>query len=303
VLHTIEGSEVDAHFGTVVRSAWDANADQVPELLITKSFACQRHGAAASVDLVSPLDGATIATFADNGANAAYFGRSACIVGQAIPGKDVRVVIGNPADSAFGVLAGQSTVFAADGGRVHCKLGVGKPYAQLGVWLESINDRFADGYANLLAVGDQESGAESWIFDVNCRDVAPFKLPIRMARCLGDINNDGADDIVGFVEGGQWSTLSIVSGATYNPILTFASQFDPFSRRHLEAVGDLDSDGVNEVAVVVNRQADRYTSVSEGKVAQGVIRIYSGADGRLLWAIEESELLRLSRANVAVVQL
>jgi hypothetical protein len=101
-------------------------------------------------------------------------------------------------------------------------------FGQNGTWVGISGDRTL---SNLIYAGDIFSGDTGWHAD-------------RHVRLVGDINNDGLDDLVGFGDAGVWTALS--NGHGFGPIRYVLADFGYNQGwrvdRHVRLLADVDGD-------------------------------------------------------------
>ncbi len=146
-----------------------------------------------------------------------------------------------------------------------------------------VGDQNGDGAVDLLAGAplDSATGFDSGtVFVVSGKDGSLLRTihgEESLSRCgvsvaaYSEFNGDGLRDVlVGFIDGAQ-----VVSGGRGKRLASYLSESDSDYGHSLASVGDLDADGVEEVAVGLGSNHPKSHN-------SGVVSIFSGKDGSVL---------------------
>lgn len=146
--------------------------------------------------------------------------------------------------------------------------------------LDNIGDINKDGYDDTIIVGnrglvDIMSGIDGSV--LNSLNLSPTGVTVTVAG-VGDINGDNIPDIV--VGDAGRDVVEVLSGADFTVlfVLTERFGFGPDSPS-VATSGDVNNDGINDILV---------GSPARDRRSTGTARVYSGADGTLLYRFQSS---------------
>jgi hypothetical protein len=293
IIHSFDGEQLGDGFGWVGADLGDINGDDIHDLLIPAPFYIDANGfVAGKVYIYSGDDGSLLNSVVGNGA--AWLGYSAATAGD-VNGDDVPdYILGAPVGSYAEVYSG------ADHTLLLTLNGVGGDF--FGSAVSGAGDVNDDGYDDLIVgarLADDsftnagraylfsgQDGSLLWTQDGQGQN----HIFGSAAGLVGDVNGDGVpDQVVGAVGAGPASggEAYVLSGANGDIIYTLEPK-DPanavvFGVFFASGAGDYNRDGVPDIFV-----AD-YAATVNGVAGTGNAFVYSGADGRLLLALNGLE--------------
>ncbi|MFT7619300.1 MAG: hypothetical protein ACI97A_002950 [Planctomycetota bacterium] len=190
------------------------------------------------------------------------------------------IVVGAPSDHKNGQYSGTVQVFSGITGAELFEANGNAPFDYFGDSVSGAGDVNNDGFADIVV------GSPGYPFKVGRADIysgfdgstlytflggsADFTFGSEVCS-LGDINNDGFDDVViGALQSGTVRVFSGFDGSVLHTFLGIHTN-DNFGRS-IDNAGDVDGDGTNDL-VVGTPHANQFT---------GAVLIFSGATGAIL---------------------
>jgi hypothetical protein len=298
ILHTFNGDSTLDFFGFSVSGAGDVNADGYDDLIVGAYEDDNAGTNSGSARVFSGADGAVLYTFNGDAA----FDRFGSSVSGA---RDVNndgfddIIVGGPGNDNNGPSAGMARVFSGADGSILYTFNGDSAGIQLGQSVSGIGDINGDGFDDVIAGegsdsgdGTMFSGAQvfsgvdgSILYTFN-GDSATDRLG-RSVSGAGDVNNDGTPDfIVGDDlnddNGNNSGRALVFSGLDGSVLYTFYG--DSVGARlgnSVSGAGDINGDGFDDLVVgALGVNADR-----------GSLRVFSGADGSVLYSFSGNEPL------------
>lgn len=123
---------------------------------------------------------------------------------------------------------------------------------------------------------------------------ALYQIPGATAavRLIGDVDGDGASDLVVHRAGARWD---LVSGRDGTDLRTLHSNARPFThgkhvpaQRQWDAGGDVDADGVGDLVLGFGDPLSEKRAVGPEAAEAGLVLVLSGADGRELMRFDDA---------------
>ncbi len=279
-LRTLEGASDHDDFGVALAGVGDVDRDGHADLLVGARFddaAGPGHGAAR---LYSGRTGELLATFAGDG-SLDEFGFAVSGVGDVDRDGFPDLLVGSPRDDTHAADAGSVFVFSGkDRSTLHAFTGAAAG-EMFGFAVAGIGDVDQDGHGDFAVGAPQAGPSQEGEVQVFSGKTGRMLYVIQGAAAgdglgmavsgAGDLDGDGVPDLL--VGAPRADLAYAYSGASGEPILTLEGPA-PASRfgAALAGVGDLDGDGVGDLAVGAPRD-DRGGSNS------GSVTIYSGNSG------------------------
>jgi len=281
----IGGDSAFDQFGAAVAAAGDVNGDGIPDLLAASPGG---DPSAGSVSVLSGVDGGVIQLMVGDSAGDA-FGRSIAAAGDVDADGFPDWIVGAPDADIPAKSAGLARVFSGATGTVLFDLRGTAFIDRLGTAVAGAGDVDGDGHGDVmvgapLADGGAFNGGEATVVSgasgVSLWSVwgtGPADQLGFWVAGVGDANGDGLSDVavgapgddVGGVDAGSVSLLSGLSGVS---IWTVAGDQVGAGLGPVSSVGDLDDDGLADVAMGAPHD-------SAGSVDGGAIWVRSGSTG------------------------
>ena len=295
VIYNFDGNAAGDNFGISVSGAGDVNNDGYDDLLVGASGDDTKGPDVGAAFVFSGLDGTILHSFYGE-ADYINFGY---LVGGAgdvnADGYHDLIVMAQPI-SEYG--SDNMLVYSGEDGTLLYAFISHRPTS-----VGSARDFNADGHSDLIVyslsfgTGGFEivtlvySGKDQTVLDrYYSYDSSSFSRDILSnATGLGDINNDGYDDIAILHIAGGYSELKVLSGKTksslYNSdgyLYTLGENIsDAYVIQSFDVAGDVNGDGYQDIILgVINSPSDEDNTGYGEEV--GYVQVYSGVDGSLL---------------------
>ena len=297
VAATFVGSAPGERFGWSVAGVGDVDGDGAGDWIFGAPYADPAGTDSGAARVVSGATGSVLYQISGQAAHD-HFGQSVAGAGDVNGDGRADFVVGAPGNDERAVSGGSAYVFSGlDGSLLRHIFGL-NPYDELGVSVAGAGDVNGDGFDDVLA---GIWGADTWNgtnvgkvrvvsgFDGSAlmvlRGEGSFDLFGTSLAGLGDLDGDGRGD---FAVGAKWNdhggpdsgSTYVYSGADGSQLFVVrGTNSGHMSGSSVAAAGDVDGDGTPDV-IVGEPGAD------PGGSNSGRARVFSGADGSLLYVLE-----------------
>ena len=295
ILRTFQGDAKDDLFGSAVAGIGDADGDGRGDLAVGAYFDDDGGINAGRVKVYSGASGNLLYVL-DGDAAGDYFGRALAGAGDVNGDGRGDLIVGAPYADAGGSQRGYARVFSgADGSVLHSFVGLANG-DQLGKSVAGAGDTSGDGFDDLI-VGTSEdtlngfasggafvfSGANGSVLHHFIGDDQLDRFGHAVAGA-GDVTADGFDDVIVGApsdddNGPASGSARVFCGLTGVELFTFYgdAEFDSFGTA-VDGAGDANGDGTADLLVGAPNHD------GPGPNA-GQVRVFSGADGSVLWTV------------------
>lgn len=295
VLYDLDGVATGDSLGFAVAGAGDVDDDGYDDWIVGAPGDDTAGTSAGRASVYSGFDGALL--FQWQGGNAGdLFGSAVASAGDVNNDGHDDLIVGTPWTGDNGVESGSASVYSGVDGSVLYSYDGGAAHDELGQAVNGAGDVNNDGFDDFVigAPGDNAGAGGAGSVRVYSGANGSLLYNFLGSELLeshgydvdgaGDVNNDGFDDIIaGGIASSANGPLSglarVYSGADGSLLFSFpgSTAFEQFGHA-VAGVGDVNGDGHDDVAAT-SKEADN------GLGNEGVVRVYSGLDGSLLYEI------------------
>ncbi len=278
ILYSIDGTQVGQFFGGTVEAAGDINKDGYADFIVGAYEDSTAGDRAGMVQVFSGLDGSVIYTF--------YGADELHRLGSSLGSGDVN---GDGYDDILVAASWSRTlhVFSGLNGNELYTVSGDEGENWLGLEVSAAGDVNADGYVDVIVgipVYDEVAhvlsgvdGSRLYTFSDNGND--SFGVSV---DGVGDINNDGYDDVIVGADDAQYQSGSVFVYSGFDGGLLY--QFDGINSGDnfgyaVAGAGDVNADGYPDFLVGAPDE-----SLTAG-YDEGVVRVFSGQDGTVLYTL------------------
>lgn len=307
VLYIFEGGADDEHFGISVSGAGDVNADGYDDVIVGARTDNANGIGSGSARVFSGADGSVLFTFLGYSPSDS-FGGSVSGAGDVDGDGHDDVIVGAYLDATGGLGSGSSRVFSGLDGALLYTFNGDSIGDIMGASVSGAGDVNNDGFDDVIvgARHDDNNGEDSgsarvfsgvdgtilYTFNGDS-EFGSFGVSVSGA---GDVNGDGyADLIVGAnvddTNGEDAGMARVHSGADGSILFTFYGETPGgWFGSEVSGAGDVNGDGFDDL--IVGAHLD-----DVGGVESGSVRVFSGADGSVLYTFRgQSPGIRLGNS-------
>ncbi len=283
---TFEGEE-GARYGEAVSGAGDVNNDGYDDFIIGAYYYTTVNGDSGQVEVISGKTGEVLYTLIgeDNGDG---FGVAVSGAGDIDQDGYADFIVGASADDNGGSGSGQATVYSGIDGALLYEF-VGSTSDGFGLSVGAVGDFNSDGYDDVV-VGSAALGVQGYAKVFSGADGAELytylscnsgNLVCRIDEVdgVGDVNNDGYDDVI-LGMGGRGSDkqglVVVISGIDGSELYNMAGgKANDYFGYSVSGAGDINQDGYDDFSV--GAYGADVTCTNSGEV-----KVFSGVDGSVL---------------------
>lgn len=286
-LYTLDSNSAGDQFGYCVSGAGDVNADGFADLIVGAHNDNENGPGVGSARVYSGVDGTILYTFYGETAYN-YFGVSVSGAGDVNADGFADVIVGAYLNDNNGTYSGNAQIFSGIDGTVLYTFNGDSEFDRFGLVVSEAGDVNSDGFADVIVGADLDdntgvnsgsarvfSGIDGALLYTFNGD-GPFDYFGRSVNTAGDVNDDGVNDLIVGAPGDN--SARVFSGIDGSILYDFSGVFSPdLFGGSVSGAGDVNGDGYDDVIV----GAYEHTSIDIG-----MARVFSGADGSLLYSFE-----------------
>ena len=315
VLYEFNGDSSGDYFGYSVAGAGDVNLDGYDDVIVGAYGSDVNGWFSGMARIFSGIDGSVLYTFNGDAADD-YFGRHVSKAGDVNADGYPDVMVAAPYADTNGVDSGQVKIFSGKDGNVLYALAGDAAGDSFGESISAAGDVNGDGYSDVIigakavdTTFESNAGLARVVSGVDGATLYDFigsNSDDNFGNTvigLGDVNNDGYDDVAISVTGddsngrntGSIKIYSGADGALLNTI--YGTEVDGYFGQVLAHAGDINLDGYADIIV------GDYGDETNGRYS-GVARIYSVLDGEIIntfYGFKEADLFGRSVAGAGDV--